>query len=84
METKAKIGIMGAAGFTGGELIRLLLNHPNITLVSLQSRSQAGKKISAVHPDLRKKFRKQITLPIQVALLLLSNWHFCLWRMLKN
>ena len=46
METKAKIGIMGAAGFTGGELIRLLLNHPNITLVSLQSRSQAGKKIS--------------------------------------
>ena len=52
METKAKIGIMGAAGFTGGELIRLLLNHPNITLVSLQSRSQAGKKISAVHPDL--------------------------------
>lgn len=52
MENKAKIGIMGAAGFTGGELIRLLLNHPNISLKSLQSRSQAGKKISVVHPDL--------------------------------
>ena len=52
METKAKIGIMGAAGFTGGELIRLLLNHPKISLASLQSRSQAGKKISDVHPDL--------------------------------
>jgi len=51
-EALLKIGIVGAAGYTGGELIRLLLNHPKVQLVWAQSRSQAGKPFSSAHPDL--------------------------------
>jgi N-acetyl-gamma-glutamyl-phosphate reductase len=44
--------IIGGAGYTGGELIRLLLRHPKVKLTSVHSRSQAGKKLSEVLPDL--------------------------------
>ena len=47
-----KTGIYGAAGYTAGELIRLLIHHPNVELVNLQSESQAGKKVYEVHQDL--------------------------------
>ncbi|PTB97460.1 N-acetyl-gamma-glutamyl-phosphate reductase [Marivirga lumbricoides] len=47
-----KAGIIGAAGYTGGELIRILLNHPEVEIAFAVSGSQAGKKISAVHQDL--------------------------------
>ncbi len=47
-----KVGIAGAAGYTGGELIRLLLNHPNVEIVSAVSKSQAGLPIAQVHRDL--------------------------------
>jgi N-acetyl-gamma-glutamyl-phosphate reductase len=50
--SEIKAGIIGAAGYTGGETIRLLLNHPAVDLVFAQSRSQVGKKISDVHTDL--------------------------------
>lgn len=46
------VSIIGGAGYTGGELIRLLLNHPHVELVSVHSRSQQGKKLYEVHPDL--------------------------------
>jgi N-acetyl-gamma-glutamyl-phosphate reductase len=46
------VGIIGAAGYTGGELIRLLLHHPNVNIAFAQSSSNAGKKISSVHQDL--------------------------------
>lgn len=49
---KIKAGIIGGAGFTGGETIRLLLNHPNVDLVFAHSRSNAGKPLHAAHPDL--------------------------------
>lgn len=49
---KIKIGIIGGAGYTGGELIRLLIHHPNADLVLIHSRSNAGKPVAAVHPDL--------------------------------
>ncbi len=45
-------GIIGAAGYTGGELIRLLLQHPAVTLRFVQSNSQSGKPIHLVHTDL--------------------------------
>jgi N-acetyl-gamma-glutamyl-phosphate reductase len=50
--TKIKIGIIGGAGYTGGELIRILLNHPGATLSFIHSRSNAGKPICTVHQDL--------------------------------
>ncbi|WP_162426314.1 N-acetyl-gamma-glutamyl-phosphate reductase [Pontibacter pudoricolor] len=49
---KVKAGIIGGAGYTGGELLRLLLNHPDVELVFAHSKSQAGKPIGAVHTDL--------------------------------
>lgn len=50
--TKIKAGIAGAAGYTGGEMLRLLLNHPNVEIVFAQSRSNAGNAISTIHTDL--------------------------------
>jgi len=47
-----RAGIIGAAGYTGGETLRLLLQHPEVELVFAQSRSQAGKLLSDVHRDL--------------------------------
>ncbi|MCS6968359.1 MAG: N-acetyl-gamma-glutamyl-phosphate reductase [Cytophagales bacterium] len=47
-----KVGIIGAAGYTGGEAIRLLLRHPRAEITFAQSNSQAGKPISKVHRDL--------------------------------
>ena len=49
---KIKAGIIGGAGFTGGETIRLLLNHPQVDLTFVHSRSNAGKPLHAAHPDL--------------------------------
>jgi N-acetyl-gamma-glutamyl-phosphate reductase len=52
MENKIRIGIIGGAGYTGGELIRLLINHPFATLAFVQSNSNAGKAVASVHQDL--------------------------------
>jgi N-acetyl-gamma-glutamyl-phosphate reductase len=47
-----KIGIIGGAGYTAGELLRILLNHPEADIVFVQSSSNAGNLISDVHDDL--------------------------------
>lgn len=47
-----KVGILGAAGYTGGELIRLLLNHPFVEIVFANSESNAGNKVYDVHEGL--------------------------------
>lgn len=49
---KIKAGIIGAAGYTAGELIRILVNHPNVEIAFAQSESQAGKPITSIHQDL--------------------------------
>lgn len=46
-----KAGIIGGAGYTGGEVLRLLLQHPHVELAFVQSESQAGKHIYEVHQD---------------------------------
>ncbi|MBD0824637.1 N-acetyl-gamma-glutamyl-phosphate reductase [Aestuariibaculum marinum] len=47
-----QVGIIGGAGYTAGELIRLLINHPQVELNFVYSTSNAGNKISKVHQDL--------------------------------
>jgi N-acetyl-gamma-glutamyl-phosphate reductase len=49
---KVRIGIVGGSGYTGGELLRLLLNHPGADIIFVHSRSYAGSLISSVHTDL--------------------------------
>lgn len=47
-----KTGIIGGAGYTAGELIRILLRHPNAKISFIHSNSQSGKPISSIHTDL--------------------------------
>lgn len=49
---KIKAGIIGGAGYTGGELIRLLIHHPYVAVSFIHSRSNAGNTVSSVHQDL--------------------------------
>ena len=50
--TKIKAGIIGGAGYTGGEVLRILLNHPDVELAFIHSSSNAGKHVYDVHTDL--------------------------------
>ena len=47
-----KIGIIGGGGYTAGELLRLLVHHPEVAVTHVRSESQAGKPLHAVHQDL--------------------------------
>ncbi len=49
---KINIGIIGGAGYTGGELLRILLNHPFAQIAFVHSKSQAGKPVYSTHTDL--------------------------------
>ena len=74
---KIKAGIIGGAGYTGGETIRLLLNHPNVELIFVQSRSQVAKFLYEVHTDLigetNLKFTADYNQSIDVLFLCLSH-----------
>ncbi len=52
LSNNIRVGIVGGAGYTAGELIRILLYHPNADLKYIQSSSNHGKPIAAVHKDL--------------------------------
>lgn len=47
---KKRIAIIGATGYTGSELVRILLHHPNAEIVAITSESRAGEQFSDVHP----------------------------------
>jgi len=72
-----KAGIVGGAGYTGGEVTRLLLHHPNIDLRFVQSRSQQGKPLASVHRDLTGetvlKFSDSFETSVDVLFLCLSH-----------
>ena len=72
-----KIGIVGGSGFTGGELIRILLNHPKFKIKFIYSLSQNGKNIHEINPDLLGKtdiiFSDQITTDVDVLFLCLGH-----------
>ena len=52
MDKKIKVGIVGGAGYTAGELIRILLNHPFAEITFVNSKSNVGKYLYEVHQDL--------------------------------
>lgn len=72
-----KAGIIGGAGYTAGELIRLILNHDKVTLDFVYSTSNAGNKIYEVHRDLLgdtdMKFTSTVNLDIDVLFLCLGH-----------
>jgi N-acetyl-gamma-glutamyl-phosphate reductase len=51
MATKAKVGVLGASGYTGSELVRMLLRHPNVELTLLTAERSAGKAMRDVFPQ---------------------------------
>ena len=55
-----KVAIVGASGYTGVELIRLLSNHPEVEITAVTSEQSAGKKISSVFPSLTNIFDKTL------------------------
>ena len=52
MERKIKAAIAGATGYTGGELLRILLNHPDVEVVAATTTSEAGTPVAEIHRDL--------------------------------
>ncbi len=74
---KIKVGVVGGAGYTGGELIRLLINHPHVEISFVQSRSNTSNFIYEVHTDLLGetdlKFCASPTQEIEVLFLCLAH-----------
>ena len=72
-----QVGIIGGAGYTAGELMRLLLAHPNVEINFVFSTSNAGNKVSDVHQDLvgttDLKFTHQINTEVEVLFLCLGH-----------
>ena len=52
---KVKCAIVGGSGYTGGELLRLLLGHPRAEVTQVTSERSAGKLVFKLHPNLRKR-----------------------------
>lgn len=50
--SKIKAGIIGGAGYTGGEMLRILINHPDVEIAFVNSTSNAGNLVADVHTDL--------------------------------
>ncbi|TLP82720.1 N-acetyl-gamma-glutamyl-phosphate reductase [Maribacter sp. ACAM166] len=72
-----KAGIIGGSGYTGGELIRILLNHPATEIDFVYSTTRAGKKVTTAHPDLLGisdlEFTGNVNLKVDVVFLCLGH-----------
>ena len=77
MASKIKVGIVGGAGYTGGELIRILLNHAAAEIVFVHSKSNADKFLYEVHKDLNgetmMKFASELSQKIDVLFLCVGH-----------
>lgn len=77
MAAKIKVGIVGGAGYTGGELIRILLNHPAAEISFVHSKSNAGNFLYEVHKDLQGdtelKFSSALSQKIDVLFLCVGH-----------
>jgi len=77
MASKIKVGIVGGAGYTGGELIRILLNHPAADIVFVHSKSNADCFLYEVHKDLQgdtdMKFASTLNQKIDVLFLCVGH-----------
>ncbi|WP_119344493.1 N-acetyl-gamma-glutamyl-phosphate reductase [Facilibium subflavum] len=76
--TKIKIGIVGGAGFAAGELLRIVINHPQVEIDFIYSRSQTGKRISSIHSDFcylwpEKTFDEEINTNVDVVFLCVGH-----------
>ena len=60
------VSIIGGSGYGGGELLRLLLGHPQVEVKQVTSRSHLGEYVYKVHPNLRKRTQLKFTDPGQV------------------
>ena len=58
---KARVGIIGGSGYVGGELLRLLMLHPNVEVTMTTSRRYAGEYVFTVHPNLRNVTQLKFT-----------------------
>jgi len=76
-EKKIKAGIIGGAGYTGGEMLRILLNHPNVEIAFINSKSNAGNFLYEVHKDLfgdtELKFSSELSDEIDVLFLCVGH-----------
>src|SRR6185437_1490879 len=74
---RIKTGIVGGAGYTGGELIRILSQHPKSEIVFVHSKTFAGKPIHIAHPDLfgeiDLKFTDKLNPDIEVLFLCMGH-----------
>ena len=56
-----KIGVVGASGYAGGELLRLLAIHPQFSVTAITAHSNAGEEITSIHPQLRSYASKKFS-----------------------
>ena len=74
---KIKAGIVGGAGYTGGEMLRILVNHPNVDIAFAHSNSNAGNYVYEVHTDLfgdtDLKFASELSNDIDVLFLCVGH-----------
>ena len=75
--TQIRAGIIGGAGYTGGELLRILVNHPQVEISFVHSNSNAGNYIYEVHTDLfgdtELKFASELSYDIDVLFLCVGH-----------
>ncbi len=58
-----RVGIVGGSGYTGGELLRLLIDHPGVEVAQVTSRQHLGEYVYQVHPNLRKRTTLKFSAP---------------------